>query len=430
MSDDSRGTPAPPTSSDLAYRQVLDEVGAFVYTTDLQGHYTYANRLVLDLLRPGLRLDEVIGKAFTDFVKIDEDAELRQTDIRVLRDGETIYREEANLIHATGELRTYWSIKKPLRDADGAIVGMIGISHDITDKKRLEDAVRRHKDLLDTVLDSVDALVYMKDADGLFLYANQRVAQAFGRPAEAIIGCRDADLLPPEVAARFREVDRRILATRERSVSEEAVRDATGRECHYWSVVAPCAAPDGTPAVIGFSTDITELHELKEELQRQARTDSLTGIANRRTLFVEAQAAFSRSRRHGHTLSLIAIDLDHFKQINDRYGHPTGDEVLRDFAQACLDCLRKEDLLARTGGEEFCILLPETPLAHANATAERIREVAARICPGGRDTAPVTASIGVTCMEPADASFDQMFSRADKALYAAKAQGRDCVVAL
>ncbi|MBS0212836.1 MAG: diguanylate cyclase [Proteobacteria bacterium] len=425
-----RDQSARPTSSDLAYRQLLDEVGAFVYTTDLDGRYAYANRLVLDLLRPGLQLDEVIGKAFTDFVKIDENTELRETDRRVLRDGETIYREETNLIHATGELRTYWTIKKPLRDADGAIIGMIGISHDITDKKRLEDAVRRHKDLLDTVLDNVEALVYMKDASGLFMYANQRVAQAFGRPVETIVGRRDAELLPPEAVARFREMDRRILATGERSVSEETVHDASGRACHYWSVVAPCAAPDGTPAVIGFSTDITELHDLKEELQRQARTDSLTGIANRRTLFVEAQAAFSRSRRHGHALSLIAIDLDHFKRINDRFGHPAGDEVLRAFAHACLGCLRKEDLLARTGGEEFCILLPETPLAHANATAERIREMAARICPDEQCADPVTASIGVTCMEPGDASFDQLFSRADKALYAAKAQGRDCVVVL
>lgn len=419
----------PSTPADIAYRLLLDEVGAFVYTTNLAGHYTYANRLVLDLLRPGLALEEVIGKAFTDFVSIDEDTELRETDRRVLQ-GETIYREESNLIHATGELRTYWSIKKPLRDAGGAIIGMLGISHDITDKKRLEDKVHRQKALLDTVLDNVDALVYMKDAERRFVYVNQRVAQVFGQPVDAIVGRRDSELLPVEVADRFWAKDQRIFATGERSVSEESIHEPGGHARHYWSVVVPCATPDGAPAVIGLSTDITELHDLKEELQRQARTDSLTGIANRRTFFTNAETVFASSQRHQRALSLIALDIDHFKQVNDRHGHPAGDQVLREFAQACRSCLRDEDLLARIGGEEFCILLPDTPLLEASVTAERIRELATHIRPSRPSAAHITASLGVTLMEAADASFDRLFSRADRALYAAKAQGRNRIAVI
>ncbi|MDE2382203.1 MAG: PAS domain-containing protein, partial [Xanthomonadaceae bacterium] len=189
------------------YRLLLDEVGAFVYTTDSEGRFTYANQLVLDLLGPNLRLEDVYGKSFTDFVDIGGDDKLRETDRRVLRDGETIAREEDNHIHATGETRTYWSVKKPLHDNDGNIVGLIGISHDITEKKRLEDKLRQQKELLDVVLDNVDALVYMKGANRRFLYANRHLAEVFGQPIEHIIGRLDSELMPKDVADAFWEKD-------------------------------------------------------------------------------------------------------------------------------------------------------------------------------------------------------------------------------
>ncbi len=189
--------PPSPTPPPDAFRLLLDEVGAFVYTTDLQGRYTYANRLVLDLLGVA-QLQEVLGRLFSDVVPLDEqaDAALRAADARVLHGGEILAREESHPVPGTGELRTYWSIKKPLRDAQGHIVGLIGISHDITAKKRLEDQVHQQNVLLDAVLNGVDALVYMKDAERRFVYANQNMARAFGQPVQAIVGRRDTDFLP------------------------------------------------------------------------------------------------------------------------------------------------------------------------------------------------------------------------------------------
>ena len=409
------------------YRLLLDEVGAFVYTTDSEGRFAYANQLVLDLLGPNLKLEDVQGKSFTDFVDIGEAGDtMRETDRRVLRDGETIAREEDNHIHATGETRTYWSVKKPLRDNDGNIVGLIGISHDITEKKRLEDKLRQQKELLDVVLDNVDALVYMKGANRRFLYANRHLAEVFGQPIEHIIGRLDSELMPKDVADAFWEKDQHILATGQRYTGEESLVDNQGRQRHYWSVVVPWAGAGGMPALIGLVTDITELHQLQEELQRQIRTDSLTGIANRRSFFEHAESEFARSRRHRLPLSLIAIDIDHFKRINDRYGHPMGDRVLRDFAGCAAHALREEDVCARTGGEEFCILLPETDLKHAVAIAERIRlaTAACRPCPEHPELA-ITASFGIAALEERTPSFDILFSRADHALYTAKQQGRN-----
>ena len=421
----------PPATALHPYRQLLDEVGAFVYTTDLEGRYTYANQLVLDLLG-GHPLEAVLGRSFTDFVDIGEAGDtLRRSDRRVLELGETIAREETNHIHATGESRSYWSIKKPLRDACGTIVGMIGISHDITEKKRLEDRLRQQKELLDTVLDNMEGLVYVKGADRRFRYANRHLADVFGRPAEQIIGMLDSELMPRAVADAFWEKDTHMLATGERCAGEESLVDSAGRLRHYWSVVVPWPDFDGSPALIGLVTDITELHALKEELQRQVRTDSLTGLANRRSFQERAESEFARSRRHGTPLSLVAVDIDHFKQVNDAYGHAVGDHVLQDFAQCCQHALREEDLCARTGGEEFCILLPDTDADAARAISERIREMTARCRPCPEHPAlAITASFGIACVEPTDPGFGTVFSRADRALYAAKQEGRDrtCVL--
>lgn len=425
------GSAEPPATIADPYRQLLDEVGAFVYTTDRDGHYTYANQLVLDLLG-GRPLEAVLGRSFTDFVDIGEAGDtLRKTDRRVLELGETIAREETNHIHATGESRSYWTIKKPLRDAGGDIVGMIGISHDITEKKQLEDRVRQQKELLDTVLDNIDGLVYVKGADRRFLYANRHLADVFGLPQDQVTGRLDSELMPREVADAFWEKDAHMLATGERYAGEESLVDAQGRLRHYWSVVVPWPDFNGSPALIGLITDITELHALKEELQRQVRTDSLTGLANRRSFQERAESEFARSRRHGMPLSLVAVDIDHFKRVNDDYGHAVGDHVLQDFAQCCQHVLREEDLCARTGGEEFCILLPDTNADAALAIADRIRAMTAACRPSPEHPAlAITASFGVACVEPADPGFGTVFSRADRALYAAKQQGRDrsCVL--
>ena len=166
-----------------------------------------------------------------------------------------------------------------------------------------------------------------------------------------------------------------------------------------------------------------EKHEL-------ATTDGLTGVYNRRTFKELAEPILSRARRSRGPVSLLLIDLDHFKRVNDTHGHLSGDEVLAGFAKLTRSCLRKEDLLARYGGEEFVVLLPGTTEPAAIALADRIRtEVAdAALCPAN-DKVRVTVSIGVAGESGEHlATLEMLLGRADEALYAAKARGRNCVV--
>ena len=174
----------------------------------------------------------------------------------------------------------------------------------------------------------------------------------------------------------------------------------------------------------------------KERADREtyelATTDSLTGVYNRRTFKELAEPQLSRSRRAKQPVALLMLDLDHFKRINDTYGHLAGDDVLKAFASLVRTCLRKEDLLARYGGEEFVVLLPGASETDAATLGERIREeVAAHPLDANGHLVRVTVSVGVAA-ESGDtlASLEAMLGRADEALYVAKNQGRNRVVVL
>ena len=175
--------------------------------------------------------------------------------------------------------------------------------------------------------------------------------------------------------------------------------------------------------------DVTAQVQLREELRHRSETDPLTGIANRRRFHQALEIECLRYSRGRAPLSVLMIDLDHFKEINDRYGHPAGDAVLRELAERMLLCLRKTDLLARYGGEEFAVLLPETRAEGARVIGERLRVEADREPVRVDGVAiPVTVSVGIAAHaidEEVDAGV--LLKKADLALYSAKASGRNCV---
>jgi diguanylate cyclase (GGDEF)-like protein len=155
-------------------------------------------------------------------------------------------------------------------------------------------------------------------------------------------------------------------------------------------------------------------------------TDSLTRLANRRLFIDLLEKAISFARRHEQTLSVIMADLDHFKAINDTYGHQTGDQVLVAFAQVLQTSIRQEDLAARFGGEEFILMLPGIALEQAAVLGERLRENLENLAIPGLKTR-VTASFGIAQYRPDD-TLETLVKRADEGLYAAKAAGRNRVM--
>ena len=189
----------------------------------------------------------------------------------------------------------------------------------------------------------------------------------------------------------------------------------------------------GHAVLLATSVGFLVLHKdrAEEAAQRLAVTDPLTGTFNRRTFLELAEKEIARSRRAGTALSLVLLDLDHFKRINDQHGHVVGDGVLIRFAKIVQGCLRGEDLLVRYGGEEFCVLLPDVALDGAVALAERIRRSLERTRFGeSSNPLRVTVSAGVARLGREDSDdIAHLLKRADEAMYGAKAAGRNQVMA-
>ncbi|MGM0858301.1 MAG: GGDEF domain-containing protein [Pseudomonadota bacterium] len=171
---------------------------------------------------------------------------------------------------------------------------------------------------------------------------------------------------------------------------------------------------------------LMRLHHQHKRVLRLSLMDELTGLGNRRYMLNFTKLLFEQSQRSGHPLSMALLDLDHFKRVNDDFGHPAGDQVLKVVAGALLSEVRKSDVVARLGGEEFCVLMPETDTEGALEVIERIRQRVESLSHQAFGVpVTVTVSLGLATMVNNDASFDHLYSRADQALYQAKIKGRN-----
>lgn len=200
---------------------------------------------------------------------------------------------------------------------------------------------------------------------------------------------------------------------------------------YFWynmivAVVSPLvSAPFLAMLAVGM---VYRLNAAQTALTLAAETDALTGVANRRSFMLQAELAFANARNGGAGFAVVMLDIDHFKAINDTYGHGLGDDVLHDVAQACKAALRGSDCFARFGGEEFIALLQATDRTGAAEVAEVLRKTVASLAFENRTPPAVTVSLGVACYGPGNDNLHDILKEADRQLYAAKAAGRNCVM--
>lgn len=250
-----------------------------------------------------------------------------------------------------------------------------------------------------------------------------------------LVGRRIPDVLNREKAAWFLDRIAHALETGGMEVVEYPLAAADVKGLESSGPAAPIwfegriqklgFQVDGEDAVLWVASNITERHALEMKLRAQSETDELTGMPNRRHFEKRAAGELQRSGRHGHPLSVLIFDIDHFKIINDTCGHPAGDEVLVAVAALIRQQLREADLLTRWGGEEFTVLMPDTPLPMALSVADTLRAAIEthRFAFGLQ----VTISIGAAQWEGSPESLHALMSRADEALYLAKHLGRNRV---
>ncbi|WP_428773824.1 sensor domain-containing diguanylate cyclase [Vibrio sp.] len=417
--------------------ETLDQIGSYLYIKDSDGNYTYANKMVRELFdRP---MERIAGYDDSEFFDLDKSDDIKINDRRVLIQGETVKNEEKNIVTATGETHYYMTVKQPLKNGNGHITGMFGVSTDITERKAMELELRQKTELLDTILNNIDAFIYMKDRQYRFVYVNPKTAELFGLDQKDIIGKTDEEILSIESAEQFRAMDEKVFLSGEKQVGEESLIGSDGLAHYYWSIKAPMTDPAGeVDRLIGFSTDITELSLLRNQLSDQVKTeiikrieqerlaviDSLTQVYNRGKLDEILAYELNRAERLDSGFGVILIDVDHFKRINDTFGHQTGDLVLMEIADILQNSVRKIDTVGRWGGEEFLIICPDTHQQGLVQLAERIRVAIAQ------HDFPIagnqTTSFGVANYQYGDTPLN-VIARADSALYKAKRHGKNRV---
>lgn len=305
------------------------------------------------------------------------------------------------------------------------------IVRDITTRKATEERLRHNEALLRGIASQVPGALYQyrmaPDGSRSFPYFSQGIVELGGLPLEEVSGPGTDPVITrilPQDAARVEAQTQQSAATMGNVHVEFRAHHADGSirwiECRS----TPQKEADGSILWTGILLDITQRKLAEERVQAMAITDGLTGITNRQALGRLLEKEMERASRYRPPLSLIMYDLDHFKHINDQFGHNAGDDVLKTIADLVNQLLRDTDHHGRWGGEEFMVLLPETGLEAAGKVAEKLRQAIASHRFEG--VGNVTASFGVAQLVPGEDS-RSLAQRVDKALYRAKALGRNRV---
>jgi diguanylate cyclase (GGDEF)-like protein/PAS domain S-box-containing protein len=312
-----------------------------------------------------------------------------------------------------------------ITDEDGNPIRMIGVCSDVTAEREAE-AVQA--ELAAIVLSSSDAITEMS-AEGEVRGWNPGAEALYGYSSDEMIGENIERLIPP--AQRAAEAARRAqVAAGERLSAFETRRvRKDGSLIDVSLTLSPVLSPDGELlAIAGIARDVTERRRFEEQLTDLANHDPLTGLFNRRRFAEELELRVALTPRYGGGGSVLMLDLDNFKYVNDAFGHGAGDELLHGVANLLVRVLRSTDVVARLGGDEFAILIPESDADDARAVAERtlekIREYVAQI--DGRPLR-VTTSIGVAPFADIELTAAEILDAVDQAMYRAKDAGRDCV---
>jgi diguanylate cyclase (GGDEF)-like protein len=316
----------------------------------------------------------------------------------------------------------------PLRDARGEIVGATGTARDISEERAAAVALHESVEKLRLAVDAAE-LVYWewdRDADRLYWGRNPaRLSQADGVPATRWSEFRE--MVHPEDRDRYHATVMAAWEHAQPCSNEYRVVTRDGRVVWLSSHAKTLPDASGRPRrMIGVSQDVTERKRREEEERFLAYHDTLTGLPNRRLLDDRLRQALHLAQRRDGRVAAMLVDLDDFKLVNDQLGHRAGDAVLREVAQRLAGCVRKADTLARQGGDEFVIVIPDlTQPADCGVVAEKIlRALELPFHADGREFG-IGASIGISIYPEDAGDGDALLRNADAAMYRAKQHGRN-----
>ena len=336
--------------------------------------------------------------------------------------------------HKSGEVYSELLTITAVKDVNGVVTNYVAALTDVTKRKQAEAALKESEFRWKFAIEG--------SGDGVWDWNIQTDEAQYSKRWKEMLGYSDKEILPTndEWASLVHPSDQLYVKN-----SMQAYLDGLTEiyvveyrlkckdDSYKWILgrgMIVSRSEDGKPLrMIGTHKDISERKHLEFELTKQAHLDYLTGLSNRRHFIAQGEVELSRAIRYDTPLSLLMLDIDYFKNVNDTYGHQVGDTVLQVLSKVCQDTLRQVDVVGRLGGEEFAVILPETTSEEAIEAAERLREAVAKTEVALPVGLPIyfTVSIGVTTLHDKNVNIDMLLNHADKALYVAKETGRNKV---
>ncbi|BBF85633.1 diguanylate cyclase [Aquitalea magnusonii] len=415
-------------SSEAHFRMLFQNHGAVMILIDPDsGQIVDANASAVRFY--GYRRDELVGMPVSQ-INLMEEERIRGTMGVALLQAHNHFTFTHRL--ASGELRTVDVHSSPVESGGRTL--LFSIIHDITARRQAEDALSTLQRQLLAIIENFHGAILLEDQNGSVVLVNQQYCEMF-MPDQTPEQLKASSRLhvAAQASAGFAEPERmlqrleELQRSRQMVLGEEwALRDGRMLERDH----VPIFIEGRLRSVLWVYRDISSRKKQEEALRQLATTDALTGIANRRSFMEKLVDEFARFLRFGNPVAVLMLDIDHFKQVNDTWGHAVGDKVLHDFAALCQQEVRQVDVLGRLGGEEFAVILPGCGMAGALALAERLREaVRAHVVHVGEASLQIHTSIGVSCFSRQQQDAAVALALADQALYEAKLAGRDQVKA-
>ncbi|WP_304083921.1 diguanylate cyclase [Maridesulfovibrio ferrireducens] len=416
--------------SEKRFLDITDAAGEFIWETGPDGSFIFVTGRAENIL--GYSAEELVGRSPFDFVDEDSSWEVRKEFLDAAQEGRNFNSLVSKFVNRDGHKLWLEFNGVPVMDEAGNVTGFRGATSDITAQRKALQDLQDREDMLQSISDSVqDALILMDDK-GLVHFWNPAAEKIFGFSSAEMMGkdlraCvwLEDNVDGLEVSHEEKEGQSRLFSSYGSFTVN--VRRKDGNVFPAEVLLSPLRRDDSW-WVVGTIRDVTERKEAEDALRKLATTDPLTGLSNRRFFMERSEEELEKARRYNRSLSLLMLDIDFFKKVNDTYGHDAGDDVLKALSVVGLKVLRNVDVFGRIGGEEFSILLPDTDIDGAVLVAERIRNEIEQAKMQTRSGAlTITVSIGVATVNEQICTLEHLLKAADLGLYAAKDAGRNLV---
>jgi diguanylate cyclase (GGDEF)-like protein/PAS domain S-box-containing protein len=416
-------------------KSIIDNASIWIKVIDLQGYITVWNKAAEEI--SGYRREEVLkNQRVWEWLYPDRDYRISVRKIvqKVIDEGAELQGFETVIRTKSGEEKIIaWNSRRFLNEKE-KVMGIIAIGRDITEQKRAVQALRERENQLANLMDNLPGMTYRCLIDNYWTmkFVSSGCKKLTGYDSSALVDNSEISFASiiheDDLGLVEREINRALEQVRPFAM-EYRMRRRDGKVIWVW-VQGQAVDIDTERYLEGIILDVNQRKIMEQELERMATRDPLTGLYNRRELELQLRDELVRAERYGRPLSLLWLDVDHFKAINDRYGHLAGDEVLRQLSWLLTKNVRSVDYVARFGGEELIIVLPELDEVEAYEMADRLRHLVetTRMPVTPETEVGISVSIGVATYPLHGKKTAILFKKADDAMYSAKQQGRNRVI--